>query len=165
MVTNTFDGDHTFIKSFHDNVGKICTNADTKPTRLLQYVSPRVRESLSGSQLTGGQAGYDSALDNLESRYGDAHLVTETILANLKSGKSLRSADEIRQLADDLKNASLVLKQLKTYNEINTQSVMNEIISRIPSLMQNKWRSRALKIKRESGAYPRFVKLITNLMI
>ena len=160
----SFDGNpvhyHTFIQSFKANVDKICSNPETKLTRLLQYLSDNVKQSISGCQLIGGQAGYDRALHILESRYGNCHLVTETILSNLKTGKNVRSPEEIRKFSDELENAALVLKKLKTYNEVNTNSVMLEIVARLPTFMQNKWRSKSLKIKRDSGAYPKFSKLV-----
>ena len=81
-------------------------------------------------------------------------------MKDLKSGKSVRS-HEIQKLADDLKNASLVLNQIGTINEVNTQSVLIEIVSRLPNFAQLKWRKHALEHKRVHDKYPDFSKLVS----
>ena len=160
----TFDGNplhyHSFVKTFDANVDKLCSDPDLKLTRLLQYVSGTALEAIRGCQLIGGAYGYRQARDILQARFGNSHLVTERILKDLKSGKPVKSAHDIQQLADDIQNASLVLKQLEMTNEVNAQSVIIEIVGRLPNYVQMKWKKQALKHKHSKGKYPEFAELV-----
>ena len=147
----TFDGNpvryHSFIKSFDANVDKVCQDPDLKLTRLLQYVTGTALEAVRSCQLIGGLKGYDRARGILKSRFGSSHLVTEKIVKGLRSGKPVRSPDDIQQLAVDVENASLILEQLGKMHEVNAQSVVIEIVHRLPGYAQLKWKKFALNYK------------------
>ena len=78
-------------------------------------------EAIRNCQLMGGADGYKEARSILEARFGNTYLVTERIVKDLKSGKSVRS-HEIQKLADDLTNASLVLNQIGTIEDAVLES-------------------------------------------
>ncbi|KAJ8034436.1 hypothetical protein HOLleu_21277 [Holothuria leucospilota] len=106
---------HQFIKAFEANVDKVCDDDDFKLSRLMQYIAGPAKEAIRGCQLIGGTGGYAQARSILDSRFGDPHLVTERLLRELKFGKQVKTPQEIRQLSDDIKNAFLVLSQLKNF--------------------------------------------------
>ena len=161
----TFDGNparyHSFTKSFDANVDKVCRDPDLKLTRLLQYVTGTALEAIRSCQLIGGLKGYDRARGILKSRFSSSHLVTEKIVKDLRSGKSVRSPLDIQQLADDVVNASLILEQLGKIHEVNAQSVVIEIVHRLPGYAQLKWKKFALNYKDDKDAYPEFADLVT----
>ena len=161
----TFDGNpvryHSFIKSFDANVDKVCQDPDLKLTRLLQYVTGTALEAIRSCQLIGGLKGYDRARGILKSRFGSSHLVAEKIVKGLRSGKPVRSPDDIQQLAVDVENASLILEQLGKMHEVNAQSVVIEIVHRLPGYAQLKWKKFALNYKDDKDAYPAFSDLVT----
>ena len=161
----TFDGNpvryHSFIKSFDAYVDKVCQDPDLKLTRLLQYVTGTALEAIRSCQLIGGLKGYDRARGILKSRFGSSHLVTEKIVKGLRSGKAVRSPEDIQQLAVDVENASLILEQLGKMHEVNAQSVVIEIVHLLPGYAQLKWKKFALNYKDDKDAYPAFSDLVT----
>ena len=164
VVLEIFDGNalhwHQFIKSFDMNVGKICDDPDVCLTRLIQYTSGSAKEAIRGCLLLGGEAGYRQARSILESRFGNKHLVTQRIIKDLKEGKTIRSSADCQQLADDIKNAYLILNQLGTLNEVDSQAVILEVICRFPNFVQIKWKKFALDTKHRSSQYPSFKGLV-----
>ena len=159
-----FDGNplqyHQFINSFDQNVDRICKDGDMKLTRLLQYTSGEAKEAIRVCQLIGGDEGYEEAREMLENRFGNAHLVTERIIRNLKSGKPAKTPKEIQQLADDMRNAQLVLEKLKMSKEVDSQAVVLDIIGRLPRYIQIHWKKVALEKKKKDDTYPEFDKLV-----
>ena len=138
---------HQFMRAFEVNVGKVCKDPDLKLSRLMQYTAGPPKEAIRGCQLIGGETGYTRACLILNERFGNAHLVTERLMRELKLGKSVRSPTDIRQLADDMQNAFLVLNQLEMLQEVNSQAVILEIVGRFPNYVQMRWRKLVFKTK------------------
>ena len=156
----TYDGNpvryHSFIKSSDANVDKVCQDPDLKLTRLLQYVTGTALEAIRSCQLIGGLKVYDRARGILKSRFGSSHLVTEKIVKGLRSDKPVRYPEDIEQLAVGVENASLILEQLGKMHEVNVQSVVIEIVHRLPGYAQLKWKKFALNYKDDKYANPAF---------
>ena len=89
---------HQFIRAFDVNVDKICQDSDLKLSRLMQYTSGPAKEAIRGCQLIGGETGYYQARSILFSRFGNPHLVTERLVRDLKSGRPVRSPQDIQQI-------------------------------------------------------------------
>lgn len=164
-----FNGDtlhyHQFIRSFELNIGEICTDSNVKLTRLVQYTTGPAKEAIRGCLLIGGEAGYKRALKILEDRFGNSHLVAERIISDLRKPKSVRSPAEIQQLADDVSNAELILKQLQMLSEVSSQSTILDIVNRLQPYIQIMWKNRALDIKREKSRYPSFSDLVKFIVV
>ncbi|KAG1714704.1 hypothetical protein GQR58_000941 [Nymphon striatum] len=157
---------HEFIISFDLNVETTCSNSDFKLARLLQYTSGVAKEAIRGCQLIGGDTGYQQARSILQERFGNKYLVTERVMQDLKCSKPVRTPFEIQSLADKLRNASLILNKLNTEPEINSQSSLIQILSRMPQFVQIKWKTLALENKRSKGVYPNFedfVKFVADI--
>ena len=159
-----FDGNplhfHEFIKTFDVNVDSVCEDSDLKMSRLMQYTSGCAKDAIRGCQLIGGNDGYSQARSILHNRFGNPHLVTERIVKQLRSGKPVRSPQDIQQLSDDMRNALLVLSGLHTLHEVNSQSFIVEVIGRFQNYVQNRWRKRAFEKKKAGGQYPDFKDLV-----
>lgn len=84
-----------------------------------------------------------------------------------RRGGVLRTAPELRQLADELVHAVLVLTKLNKLPELDTQeSILVKITSRFQPYIQNRWRKLVLEMKRERGFYPDleiFVEFVTGV--
>ena len=106
--------------------------------------------------LAGGTDGYKQAIDILNERFGNPHLVSNSIVRNLKLGKQIKTPFELRQLSDDVKNAKLVLAKLDMMAEVSCQAVIVDIVDRLPPYLQNKWCKHALDHKRSKKVYPKF---------
>ena len=153
---------HSFTKSLDANVDRVCQDPDSKLTRLLQYmyVTGTALEAVGSCTLIGGLKGYDRARGILKSRFGSSHFVTEKIVKFFRSGKAVRSPEDIQQLAVDVENASLILEQLSKMHDVNAQSVFVEIDHRLPGYAQLKWKKFALNYKDDIDAYPAFSDLV-----
>jgi hypothetical protein len=159
-----FNGDplqfHQFIRAFELNVGEMCTDDNLKLTRLIQYTQGPAKDAIRSCLLIGGYKGYSQAMSILHNRFGNKHLVTERLIHDLKQAKPVKSAQEVQQLADDIKNAEMILSQLDMLNEVNSQSTIISIVGRLQPYLQIKWKKRALSTKKTKGSYPCFRELV-----
>ena len=48
----------------------------------------------------------------LKSRFGSSHLVAQRVINDLRNGKTVSSAAEVRKLADDLNTAYQILSKI-----------------------------------------------------
>ena len=89
---------HRFIMSFELKVQDTGIDDKYKLTRLLQYTAGTATEAINGCILIGGPADYKQAKSILKERFGDPHLVSETVVRNLRFGKPVRSHEDLRQV-------------------------------------------------------------------
>ena len=71
------------------------------------------------------------------------------------------SGDQLLKFSDYLQTASLILKRLNHYQEINNQRTQLIIASRLPDKLRNKWKDKAYTQKTKTGDYPNMDALIT----
>ena len=151
---------HQFAKAFDQNVDKVTSDSDNKLARLVQYTTGEAKEAIKGCLLIAGDEGYKYAREILQKIFGNPHLVTEHVVKEMRSGKPARSPKDIQQLADDMRNAEVVLKKLNTLKEVDSQTIILEIINRLPTYIQIRWKKKALQIKNDTDIYPDFVELV-----
>ncbi|KAG1653031.1 Pro-Pol polyprotein [Nymphon striatum] len=145
---------HAFLAVFNEVVEKHCTDGGVRLTRLLQYTGGKVKDAIRSCSIIGGDAGYEQAKMILQKRFGNKHLIAESLISNLKAGKLASKKEEIQSLADDLNSCVTILSQLNLSHEINTSCTILSITSRLPRYVQTKWRSEALNHKRDTDSYP-----------
>ena len=154
-----FDGNPleylTFIAVFDEVVDNTVMDGQLKLTRLLQYTSGSAKAAIRNCSLIGGESGYSQARDILHNRYGNAHLVSQKLISELKTGKRVVNADDLQQLADELSMAVTALEQLGKVSELNTQQSMIDILHRCQPYTRNRWRNKALESKRLNDDYPK----------
>ena len=155
-----FDGDplkyQSFMAIFDELVHAKQVDDQVKLTRLLQYTKDAAKNSISSCALIGGTKGYQQARDILKTRFGSRHLISQSVIDNLKSGKPINKGVELQQLADDLTMAATTLDQLGTASELQNQRSIIEILQRCPKYVQFKWRKQALKEHHDHERYPNF---------
>ena len=78
----------------------------------------------------------------------------ESVVCNLRFGKIIKSPQDMRQLADDMKNAKVILAQIDMMHEVSSQTVLLDIVERLQNYLQKRWDRRALEIKNSKGFYP-----------
>lgn len=159
-----FDGNplryHSFMNAFRVNVDAVCKDANAKLVRLMQYTRGIAHEAIRGTQIKGGEANYQKALDILKSNFGSKHVVTQEIIRSMTSRKSVKTPEEVRALAFELRNSLIVLTDLDALNEVNVQVILKDIIQRLPSFAQMNWDKKQLKCKREQKRYLLFTELV-----
>ena len=150
----------SFISMFGELVDSKLKDDQLKLSRLLQYTTGTAKSAIKSCSLIGGSDGYAQARAILKSRFGNTHLVTQTIIADLRNGKRVTKPHELLQLADDLSTASAALRQLDKLSEVDTQQMIKDVLSRCQQYVLNKWRRKALDFKRDNDMYPGFDKFV-----
>ena len=118
--------------------------------------------------MVGGETGYKQAREILRSRFGNAHLMSQSIISDLKNGKYVTKEQKLKQLSDDLCMALTALEKLEMYSEVNTEQSVLDILSRCQTYIQRRWRKKALEMKTKHDTYPsfkdfvEFIKLIAS---
>ena len=162
-----FNGDpceyQTFITTFDQVIGNIINDDQVKLTRLLQYMTGDAAIALRSCALIGGSSGYAQAREVFKSRFGSSHLVAQRVINDLRNGKTVSSAAEVRKLADDLTTAYQILSKIgaNMYSEVNNHHFIQDILTRCHPQVRNRWRKFALdnfELKRE---YPDFKQFVT----
>ena len=155
-----FDGSasdyQSFIAIFDEMVHNTEDDDQVKLTRLLQYTTGPAKASIKNTAIVGGSEGYQKAREILKNRFGDKHLVSQTIINDLKFGNPVQKPVELQQLADDLQMALSSLTKLEMVKEIENQNSFHEILNRCKSHISDKWRRKAIKHKRSKKSYPWF---------
>ena len=164
LELESFDGDpikfHSFFAAFDEHVDGVTANPRIKLTRLLQCTSGKAKDAIRFCSLIGGEKGYFEAREILKRRFGNDHLISERVIQNLRSGKPIRSPDDLQQLADDLTNSHATLSSLNRLNEVDTQSSIADIGKRLQPYLWNRWKRLALDKKREQQRYPDFTDFV-----
>ena len=96
------------------------------------------------------------ALATLEKRYGSKHVIAQSIIKKLKSGKTVNKPKEIRQLYDDLNTASLNLTELNMKYEVDNHTSIKEILKRCPNYVVGRCRKHVFKHLKDKDDYPTF---------
>ena len=111
--------------------------------------------------LMGGTAGYAQAREVLKSRFGSSHLVAQRVINDLRNGKAVSNAAEVRKLADDVTTAYQILSNIGAYSEVNNQHFIQDILTRCHPQVRNRWRKFALDNFELRNEYPDFRQFVT----
>lgn len=150
----------SFMAVFEESVASKVNDGNIKLTRLLQYTTGPAKEAIRNCAILGGDKGFRQAMEILYNRFGNDHLISRTIINDLKSGKPVTKAIEIQQLADELCTAYSVLNSLNKMQEIDNQYTIISILQRCSVHVQRRWRNTALEFKRNNDEYPNFMHLV-----
>ena len=165
LEIETFSGDpmkyHEFVAVFEQSVEKYCTDGGVRLTRLLQYTDGKAKKAIRACAIIGGEKGYIKARAILQQRFGDRHMITESITEKLRSGKAVYRKEDIQELADDLTSCVTTLQEMDRLHEIDTQRTMIDIVDRLPKYAKHRWQKKAVELKRDTGSYPDIVKLMS----
>ena len=160
LTIETFSGDPMYYKEFKAMFDEM---VDSKPiecqyklSRLLQFTTGQAKSAIRHCALIGGTKGYQQARTILESRFGNAFVISNRIVDNLKNGKALHKPDELQQLSNDLSAAAETLKELNMSGEIENQRSILDIVQRCPPYVRKQWCKRAVDQREDHGAYPTF---------
>lgn len=164
LELETFSGDplsyHNFMAVFDEHVEKATTDANIKLSRLLQCTKGKAKEAIYSCSLTGGEDGYMEAREILKRRFGNNYLISTRVINNLKSGKQVKSSEDLQKLSDDLQSSYSILSRLERLSEVDTQSAILDIASRLQPYLRNRWKRAAMDMKRERDRYPDFKEFV-----
>ena len=149
-----------FSATFEEVIGRKMIDATMKLNRLIQHTTGKAHDAIFHCAVTGGESGYKEALDILKVRFGNNYLISDKVIQNLRKGAPVKSAEDLLQLSDELKNGLSILKNLDKLNEIDTQISIVQIVERLQPYLRNRWRRDAMESKRVKGRYPSFDELV-----
>lgn len=160
----TYDGDplqyHSFITAFEEMVGVTSASPASKLTRLVKSTSGEAHNAIKSCLIIGGKVGYDLAMKTLKERFGSDVVISQAVITMLRDGKPVRTASDLRALADVLVNSDLVLKRLSGTQEVQSQRFIASVVDRLQSFLKGKWKKIAMDMKAKDGKYPTFERLV-----
>ncbi len=160
-----FGGDdihyYSFRAEFDRTIDAVLTNSDDKLIHLQRCTTAKAKDAIRFCSLIGGDEGYKQALDILDERFGNKHVIAERIKQSLCNGKPVKSAADLRLLSDEATSVSLVLKSVDLYTELDTQHMISSVNGRLPIHLQHRWRKSAVQQKESKGAYPKFTDFVS----
>ena len=126
-----YDGDpmkyNSFRAIFNRSIDSVVCSDDDKLVYLLRCTCGPAKDAINMCALMEGRDGYQKAWDILERRFGNVYLVANIIKGNLCSDKPVKSALDLRNLADETENASIILKRSTLYAELDTQHMISDV--------------------------------------
>ena len=159
----TFDGSpmqyFPFIKAFEDNVERVVTEHSSRLTRLIQYCTGSAKRLIQCCAMMPSSEGYLRARELLRDRFGNAFTVTTAFIDHVTTGNMINDVG-LRTYSDELRNGYEMLRAMSCLAEINVQSNLLKIVSRLPNYIQNRWRHEATRIKREQNKLPCFLDIV-----
>ena len=145
---------HSWKQVFDEMVHKANISDSVKLTRMLQYTKGAAHLAIKRCVLL--KDGYNEARKILEKRFGSAHLITASLLTSLKEGPPVKSPEQLRALSDELYLCLSSLECSSTLSSVDAQSLIVQLLHRLPGYLQTRWRREAVDTRRERGTYPVF---------
>ena len=137
MEIQKFDGNplkyYNFIAVFDECVDKPISDCQTKLMRLSQFTTCDASYAVRACVSVVGSEGYSEARDILKKRFGNDHLVSTTLLNELRDGRNVKTPMELMKLSDDLRNIYMVLQSANQLHVIDTQRIVSDVINRLPA--------------------------------
>ena len=152
-----FDGNpadfHLWASNFKEVVHDSSLSNAGKMSRLMQYTRGKAQDAIKACALTAH--GYERALQVLEERFGNDHLVTQSIIGALREGNPVRNPEQLRLLADELEMCINTLTRASTLSEVEGQGFILQVARRLPMYLQRRWKQEAVQAKTKTKSYPR----------
>jgi len=160
-----FSGDpmkyHSFISMFEECVESVVTDPKMRLTRLINATLGDVKKAIEPcGSIKDSLRGYNQARQILQNRFGNDHLIFESVVSSLKKCKHVKTANDLQCLADQLSNSFEIIGQMDKLSEIDSQNFLLEIVKKLQPFLQDKWRKQAVALKRATGEYPNLKTLV-----
>ena len=161
VIVDTFDGSdnkkfHPFIKKF-DLAMQGCDDFRYMTQMLLQSCKKDAGRDLAGILfISDPKKAYEEGRRILFEKYGDHCEIAYGIVNSLRTRKTCTSASDLRNFAADLSTAHRTLLELKMYERMMSDTVIREIVLKLPENLCRLYQKRALKYKKACGFYPDF---------
>ena len=151
---------YPFFTVFDETVDSVALTGAAKLSRLISYTSGDAREAIDSYLIIGGEKGYQLARRTMKERFGNDLIISRAIIDSLSSSSPVKTATELRKLADELSRSSLVLTRLGTVQEVESQRFIASVVDRLQPFRKQRWRKLALEKKKKDKQYPGFAQLV-----
>ena len=153
----TFDGNplkyFSFMRRFEEDVEKIMRSEAGKLNRLAQYCTGEAGEIIESCLLMDPTEGYKRARAILEEQFGNKFEIAQAWINKVTQQTNVKS-NELRRYANNLRTCYETLKAGNCLGELESQSNLKKIMDRLPGYVQNRWRTKAAKVKRKEHRLP-----------
>ena len=140
-----FDGSaknfQAFMSSFKCNIADKVADPSLKLTYLIQHCSGDAKKLIKDCVLLPTDSAYGVALEKLENRFGQNHLIARSYIDDITTGPAVKANDvnSLVSLADDMNNCQTVLSQLRFTSDLDSSGTLRSIVKRLPNAIQSKW--------------------------
>jgi hypothetical protein len=151
-----FDGSplkyYMFIKSFEAAVHREYVDDTAKLMRLAQYCTGRAKRAVTSCLAMPPHVGYKSAREILQQRFGSPYAISQAWLKQLCDREQVKTSDNehLRDLADDLSDATETLRAMDLLSEVNSQSMLVKIVDKLPMYLKTRWRREVCELRNKS---------------
>ena len=164
LEIQNFNGDplqyYPFVRAFEENIERVVSSETSRLTRLVGYCTGQARKALAGCEIMEPRAGYAKARRILKERFGDEFTIAQAWTARVTEGAPLRGGRALLEYSDELETCRDTLESLGCAAEMGTQATLQKLVSRLPSHLIQKWRTKVVTIKTEHERRPALVDLI-----
>ena len=149
-----------FIENFKTNIEEREQSPRVRLAYLIQFCTGVAKEAISNCVMLSEDEGYLKAKEILHNSFGQNHIIMCAYINKVTKGGVIRDGeyDKLQQLARDMENCKINLTQLGCESEINAQSNLEKIVSRLPRYLQAEWAKEAFTLL-EKGKVPSFENL------
>lgn len=145
----SFSGDPAdysgFINNFDVNIASKVSEDRVRLTYLIQFCKGKARESIENCVLMEEGAGYKSARDILRNQFGQAHIITHSLINKVTDRQQIRPNDGegLWQLARNMRKCQITLSQIGNSADMNSSDNLLKIQQLLPIHHQAEWAKRA----------------------
>ncbi len=149
-----------FIENFRINIEDREPNSRVRLAYLIQFCTSTAKEAISNCVILPEEEGYQKAKEILHNLFGQTHIIVCAYINKVTKGGIIKDGegDKLLELARDMENCQINLNQLGCESEINAQSNLEKIVSRLPRYLQAEWAKEAFSIL-EKNKVPTFADL------
>ena len=150
-----------FMTMFVEAVEKKISDPQSCLTRLLKYLDGEAKELVKGCIHLPPDESFTRAKELLRRRYGDRNRIASQYMKELKNWPKLKSNDS----SSFKKFHSFLLKfeaSMKSHFIYNSPDVIQILLKKLPSYIQNRWNRQVLKIRKtgEEAQLSNFIQLV-----
>lgn len=150
-----------FISMFEECVENVVTDPKMRLTRLINSTIGEVKKAIEPcASIRDSQRAYNQARKILHDRFGNDHLIFESVVSSLQRSKKVKTEYELQCLADQLSNSYEIISQMDKLSEIDSHNFVRDIVKKLEPFLQDKWRDRAVALKKATGEYPELKMLV-----
>ena len=169
---DVFDGDilqfNNWWTVFKERIDMKNVTPMIKLNKLLFATQGEPHDLISFCKGLGGEEGYKTACEILESTYDDPDAVSKAYIDNLKNGQRISNPTDFLRLGADLRSTSAILTKHDRMSELQNQNAIKTIVMRLPNFAILKWRKIALGSKFDSAGgnkYPSFQRFVDFVVL
>lgn len=164
----TFDGNPMnyprFIENFRVNIEGREHDPKERLAYLIQFCTGEAKEAISNCVILPDYEGFVRAKEILYNSFGQTHIIIHAYINKVIKGGSIKDGEgrKLLQLARDMENCQINLTQLGCESEINAQSNLEKIVTRLPRYLQVDWAREAYALL-ENNRTPTFKHLTSYI--